>query len=279
MAAKIIDGKKIAEDIMAEIKEETSKMETKPGLAVVLVGDDPASRIYVNMKENNCKEAGFYSKKIELPEDTSEIELLKIIDDLNQDISIHGMIVQLPLPQHIDEDLIIDSILPHKDADGFSPINMGNLLIGKNLIVSATPKGVMRLIESTGTDLSGKHAVVVGRSNMVGKPISILLQQRNCTVTMCHSKSKPLGDYTKQADILVVAVGVPNLIKKDMVKKGAIVIDVGTTKVDGKLVGDVDYENVKEVASFITPVPGGVGPMTRAMLLENTLECMKLHKR
>ena len=279
MTAKIIDGKKIAEDLRANLKKRTSKLKEKPGLAVVLVGNNPASEVYVNMKEKKCEEVGFYSKKVILPENIDEEKLLGIIDELNQDSKIHGMLFQLPLPKHINESFIIDAILPHKDADGFHPINMGNMLIGKNIILPATPKGVMKLIESTGINLEGKHAVVVGRSNIVGKPISILLQQKNCTVTMCHSKSKPLEKYTKQADILVVAIGKPKAITKDMVKKGAIVIDVGTNKVNNQLVGDVDFEEVKKVAGYITPVPRGVGPMTIACLLENTLECMELQKR
>ena len=231
------------------------------------------------MKEKKCAEIGFYSKKIVLPETTTEEHLLKTIDDLNQDPKIHGMLVQLPLPKHIDEQLIIDSILPHKDADGFNPINMGNLFIGKNIIVPATPKGVIKLIESTGIKLEGKHAVVVGRSNIVGKPISILLQQKNCTVTMCHSKTQPLEEYTKQADILVVAIGKARAIDKDMVKKGAVVIDIGTNKMFDRLVGDVDFDSVKEVAGWITPVPGGVGPMTIACLMENTLECFERQRK
>ncbi len=278
MKAKIIDGKNIAEKIRQDLKSKTSKLKEKPGLAVVLVGDNPASQVYVNMKEKKCKEIGFYSKKIILPEDTEEEKLLGIIDELNQDSKIHGMLVQLPLPKHISESLIIDAILPYKDADGFHPINMGNMLIGKNIILPATPKGVIKLIESTGIKLEGKHAVIVGRSNIVGKPVSILLQQKNCTVTMCHSRSKPLEKYTKEADILVVAIGKPRAITKDMVKKGAVVIDVGTNKVYDKLVGDVE-EEAREVAGYITPVPGGVGPMTIACLLENTLECMELQKR
>jgi methylenetetrahydrofolate dehydrogenase (NADP+)/methenyltetrahydrofolate cyclohydrolase len=278
MTAKLIDGKKIAEKLRNELKKRTSKLKEKPGLAVVLVGDNPASQVYVNMKEKKCKEIGFHFKKILLPEKTSEEKLLQVIDELNQDNKIHGMLVQLPLPEHIDKNLIIDAILPPKDADGFNPINMGNMLIGNNIIIPATPKGIIKLIESTGINLQGKHAVVVGRSNIVGKPISILLQQKNCTVTMCHSKTKPLGEYTKKADILVVAIGKPRAITKDMVKKGAIVIDVGTNKVYDKLVGDVD-EEVKKVAGYITPVPRGVGPMTIACLLENTLECMELQRR
>jgi len=279
MAAKIIDGRKVADDILNGLKKKVSRMKSKPGLAVVLVGNNPASQVYVNMKEKKCEEIGFYSKKIILPESTTEEQLLKTIDDLNQDPRIHGMLVQLPLPKHIDEQLIIDSILPHKDADGFNPINMGNLFIGKSLIVPATPKGVIKLIESTGINLEGKHAVVVGRSNIVGKPIAILLQQKNCTVTMCHSKTQPLEEYTRQADILVVAIGKARAISKDMVKKGAVVIDVGTNKVFDKLVGDVDFDSVKEIAGYITPVPKGVGPMTIACLMENTLECMELQKR
>ncbi|MBW2989742.1 bifunctional methylenetetrahydrofolate dehydrogenase/methenyltetrahydrofolate cyclohydrolase FolD [Candidatus Woesearchaeota archaeon] len=279
MAARLIDGRKISEKIRKSLKEKASRLKEKPGLAVVLVGNDPASQVYVNMKEKKCAEIGFYSKKIVLPEDTPEEELLGIVDGLNQDPKIHGMLVQLPLPEHIDENLIIDAILPYKDADGFHPINMGNLLIGKNMVIPATPKGIIKLLESTGVELEGKHAVVVGRSNIVGKPVSVLLQQKNCTVTMCHSKTRNLKGHTKQADILVVAVGKPRVITKDMVKKGAIVIDAGTSKVFDKLVGDVDLGEVKKTAGYITPVPGGVGPMTIACLLENTLECMELQKR
>ena len=278
MTAKIIDGKKLAEGIREELKKKVKKLKITPGLAFVLVGENPASESYVKSKDKVCKEAGFYTELHKLPPAIGEIELLKLIDDLNQNPKIHGMIVQLPLPQHIDEHLIIDAILPHKDADGFNPINMGNLLIGKNMIVSATPKGIIKMIESTGVSLEGKHAVVVGRSNIVGKPISILLQQKNCTVTMCHSKTIHLEKYTLDADILVAAVGKPRMITKEMVKKGAIVIDVGTSKVYDKLVGDVDFDEVKKVAGYISPVPGGVGPMTIACLLENTLECLELQK-
>jgi len=278
MTAKIIDGRAIAKNIREELKSKVEKLNIKPGLAVVLVGEDPASEVYVNMKEKKCTEVGFHSKKIVLPEDIDELELLRIVDELNNDPKIHGMLVQLPLPDHIDEDLIIDSILPHKDADGFHPINVGNMLIGKNIILPATPKGMMKLIESTEVPLEGKHAVVVGRSNIVGKPISILLQQKNCTVTMCHSRTKDLKHHTKEADILVAAVGKPSLNTRDIVKEGAVLIDAGTSKVDGKLVGDVDYDQVKDIASHITPVPGGVGPMTIACLLENTLECMELKR-
>jgi methylenetetrahydrofolate dehydrogenase (NADP+)/methenyltetrahydrofolate cyclohydrolase len=276
MTAKLINGSQIAENIRKEIKKKVALLKEKPGLAVVLVGDDPASQIYVNMKEKKCAEVGFYSKKIILPE---QLKLLELVEKLNEDKRINGMLVQLPLPPHINAQLIIDAIVPHKDADGFNPINMGNLLSGNNLIVPATPKGIMKLIESTGINLEGKHAVVVGRSNIVGKPVSILLQQKNCTVTMCHSKTQQLEKYTKQADILVSAIGKPELITKGMVKPGAVVIDAGTSKIEGKLFGDIDFEEANKVASYITPVPGGVGPMTVACLLENTLQCMELQKK
>ncbi|MDP7180086.1 MAG: bifunctional 5,10-methylenetetrahydrofolate dehydrogenase/5,10-methenyltetrahydrofolate cyclohydrolase [Candidatus Woesearchaeota archaeon] len=278
MTAKIIDGKKVAEKVISDIGKKVKGMKVKPGLAVVLVGKNPASQIYVGMKEKKCKEAGFYSEKHVLDERIDEIALLKIVDELNQNSKIHGMLVQLPLPKHINEQLIIDAIVPHKDADGFNPLNMGNMLIGNNMILPATPKGVMRLFDEYNIKLEGKHAVVIGRSNIVGKPISVLLQQRNATVTMCHSRTKDLKGITKKADIIVAAVGKAKMIKKDMVKKGAVVIDVGMNRDKGKLCGDVDFEHVKSVASYITPVPRGVGPMTIAMLLENTLECMELRK-
>ncbi|MBW2980497.1 bifunctional 5,10-methylenetetrahydrofolate dehydrogenase/5,10-methenyltetrahydrofolate cyclohydrolase [Candidatus Woesearchaeota archaeon] len=279
MPAKIIDGKKIAAEIREGIKKRAKKLKEKPGLAVVLVGENAASNVYVNMKEKDSKEVEFHSVIKKLNENIDEVELIKEVDNLNQDPKIHGMIVQLPLPKHINPQLIIDTILPHKDADGFTAVNMGNLFIGNNMIVPATPKGVMKLIESTGVNLEGKHAVVIGRSNIVGKPISVLLQQKHCTVTMCHSRSKPLEKFTKQADILIAAVGKPKMITGDMIKPGAIVVDVGINRVEGKLIGDVDFESAKKVAGYITPVPGGVGPMTRAMLLENTLECIALSPR
>jgi methylenetetrahydrofolate dehydrogenase (NADP+)/methenyltetrahydrofolate cyclohydrolase len=280
MTAKLIDGTKIATEILLGIKNKVKDMKVKPGLAVVLVGKNPASQIYVGKKEQMCKDVGFYSEKHELDENIDDIKLLGLVDELNQSTKIHGMLVQLPLPKHIDERLIIDAIVPHKDADGFNPINMGNMLIGNNMILPATPKGMMKLIESTGVKLEGKHAVVVGRSNIVGKPIAVLLQQKNVTVTMCHSRTKSLEKHTKKADILVVATGKAKMITADMVKEGALVIDVGMNRDEkGKLCGDVDFEGVKMVASYITPVPGGVGPMTIACLLENTLECMELNSR
>jgi len=276
MVAKLIDGKKVAEAVKKDLKKRIPKLGFKPGLAVVLVGDNPASELYVKLKEKASKELGFHFELYRLDKDTDELALLNLIDKLNQDKKIHGMLVQLPLPKQIDEKLIIDAIRPDKDADGLNPINMGNLLGGNNTVIPATPKGVIKLIESTGIKIEGKHAVIVGRSNIVGKPVSVLLQQKNATVTMCHSKTEPLEEYTKQADILVVAAGKPRLITADMVKKGAVVIDVGINKVMGKSIGDVDFDDVKKVAGYITPVPGGVGPMTIAMLLENVLQCIWL---
>ena len=278
MTAKIIDGKELAQKVRNNVKKSLESLNITPGLAVILVGKNPASQVYVRMKERACKEVGIHFERFDLDEGVNEIDVLKLIDELNQRDSVHGILVQLPLPSHLDEKFIIESILPHKDVDGFTPINLGNLLIGANRIVPATPKAIIKLIESTNIDIEGLHAVVVGRSNIVGKPVSLLLQQKDATVTMCHSKSKPLKRYTRQADILVVAVGKPNLITGNMVKKGAIVIDVGINRVGKKLIGDVDFESVKNVASYITPVPGGVGPMTIACLLENIIECVKLAK-
>lgn len=278
MPAKIIDGTELAKKIRAEIKKKVKSLGFTPGLAFVLVGNDTASQIYVSHKENACKEVGFYSKRVHLKENIDELKLMKIVDGLNQDNKIHGMIVQQPLPAQINSRLIIDTIVPHKDADGLTPLNMGNMLTGNNLILPATPKGIIRLIESTGINIEGKHAVVLGRSNIVGKPVSILLQQKNATVTMCHSHTKNLAGITKQADILVAAIGKARFVTKDMVKSGAVVIDVGVSRVNEKLSGDVDFEEVKKVAGWITPVPGGVGPMTIAMLLENTLECIGLRR-
>lgn len=280
MAAKLIDGKSIAKSMTDEIASIVSGMPEKPGLAVVLVGDNPASQVYVRNKERMCKDVGFYSESHVLDADIDELRLLALIDKLNESPYVHGMLVQLPLPKHIEEKLIIDSILPHKDADGFNPINMGNLLIGNNMIVPATPAGVIKLIESTGIGIEGKHAVVLGRSNIVGKPVSVLLQQKNATVTMCHSKTAALMQYTKSADILVCAIGKERFVTKEMVKPGAVVIDVGMNRgKDGKLYGDVDFDSVKEICGHITPVPGGVGPMTIACLMENTMKCFSLGKR
>jgi len=275
MTAKIIDGKEIAKKIREEIKKEVDKLGKTPGLAVVLVGENPASQVYVNMKEKDSKEVGFYSEKHVLKSDTEFGELIALVNQLNNDPKIHGMLVQLPLPDSLEDQLVIDAIRPEKDSDGFHPINMGNLMIGLPGSVPCTPKGIITLIESTGESIEGKHAVVVGRSNIVGKPIAMLLLQKNATVTICHSRTKDLAKITKDADILVAAVGRPNFITADMIKKDSIVIDVGINRVDGKLVGDVEFESAKKVAGHITPVPGGVGPMTRACLLQNTLEQMK----
>jgi len=276
MTAKIIDGKKVAFKILDNIKRNIKDL--KPGLAIVLVGNNPASEIYVGAKEKTCKKVGVYCERYNLDGNIKQDELLKVIDELNQNKKIHAFIVQLPLPKQIDKNLIIDSILPHKDADGFTPVNLGNLVNDNNMLLPATARACMELIKSTGVNIAGKNAVVVGRSSIVGKPVALMLLQKNATVTICHSKTKKLNDHTKNADILVVACGKAKLIKKDMVKPGAIVIDVGINRELGNIVGDVDYDNVKDVAGYITPVPGGVGPMTIAMLLDNTLKAMEFGK-
>ena len=276
MVEKIIDGKALSLKFLDDIEKRVKDAKEKPGLAIVIVGNNPASEIYVGLKEKKSKEIGFYVERYNLDENVSQDELLKIVDELNQNKKIHGFIVQLPLPKRIDENLIIDSILPHKDVDGFTPVNLGNLVNDNNLLLPATARACLELIKSTGQKIEGKNAVIVGRSNIVGKPTALLLLQENATVTVCHSKTKNLKEHTKNADILVVAAGKAKLIKKDMVKPGAIVIDVGINRTPTGIVGDVDYDNVKEVAGYITPVPGGVGPMTIAMLLENTLKAMEL---
>ena len=279
MPAKIIDGNKIAKSILEDIKNKVKNMKEKPGLALVMVGSNPASEVYVNFKEKDSKEAGFYCERYNLDEKTSEMDLISLLNQLNNNSKIHGVLVQLPLPKQIDEKLITDSILPKKDVDGFTTVNLGSLMSEKTILAPATAIAVIHLIESTGTKIEGKNAVVVGRSNIVGKPVAMMLLEKNATVTVCHSKTKNMQEYTKKADILIVAVGKPNLIKKEMVKEGAVVIDVGINRMGNKLIGDVDFESVKEVAGFITPVPGGVGPMTRAMLMENTLKAMELAKK
>ncbi|SCY98697.1 bifunctional methylenetetrahydrofolate dehydrogenase/methenyltetrahydrofolate cyclohydrolase FolD [Alkaliphilus peptidifermentans] len=279
MTAKVIDGKAISKEIREGISKEVSEIKEKfnitPGLAVVIVGNDPASHTYVGMKEKSCTSVGMYSEVHRLPEETTQEELLQLINQLNEDNKIHGILVQVPLPGGINENIINSYIKTEKDVDGFHAINSGNLFLGEDSIVPCTPKGIIELIKSTGASISGKNAVVVGRSNIVGKPAAVLLLQENATVTICHSKTKDLKEYLLKADIVVAAVGKPELVKGDMIKEGAIVIDAGTTVVDGKLVGDVEYSKACEVASHITPVPGGVGPMTIAMLLENTLEAAK----
>ena len=276
MSAKIIDGKKIADSIISGLKEKIKSMKQKPGIALVLVGKNPASEVYVNFKEKDSKEVGLHCERYNLPEDTKETDLLRLISELNKKPAIHGILVQLPLPKQIDEHIVINSILPQKDVDGFSPLSLGNLATGEETIVPATARAVVRLIESTGTKIEGKHAVILGRSNIVGKPSALMLLEKNATVTICHSKTKNLAGHTKMADILVAAIGKPRFVTGEMIKQGAVVIDVGINRTGSKLVGDVDFETAKSVAGFITPVPGGVGPMTRAMLTENTLKAMEL---
>ena len=278
MTAKIIDGKKLSEKFLENIKKKVKDSDKKPGLAIIIVGDNPASQIYVGLKEKKSKELGFYCERHDLSEDVSQEELLSKVDELNQKKEVHGIVVQLPLPKHIDEHLIIDSVLPHKDVDGFTPLSLGNLVNDNNMLVPATARACIELIKSTGVEIKGKNAVIVGRSKIVGKPVSLLLLQDHATVTICHSRTKDLGEHTKNADILVAAVGKPKLINKNMVKKGAVVIDVGINRTPQGITGDVDFEAVKEVAGYITPVPGGVGPMTIAMLLDNTLKAMEFRR-
>ncbi|MBY9081502.1 bifunctional methylenetetrahydrofolate dehydrogenase/methenyltetrahydrofolate cyclohydrolase FolD [Paenibacillus sp. HN-1] len=279
MTAAIISGKLVSEEIRVDIAKEVAALAergVKPGLAVVLVGEDPGSQVYVNSKEKTCISLGFHSVVHRLPASTSQEQLLALVDELNNDDDIDGILVQLPLPKHIDEKAVIDAISVEKDVDGFHPVNVGNLVIGDDSLLPCTPAGVIELIKRTGLDLSGKHAVVIGRSNIVGKPVSLLLQRENATVTMCHSRTKNMPELCKLADVLVVAIGRANFVDASYVKPGAVVIDVGMNRLDnGKLAGDVDYESVKEVASHITPVPGGVGPMTITMLMVNTLTAAK----
>ncbi|MDI9387796.1 MAG: bifunctional methylenetetrahydrofolate dehydrogenase/methenyltetrahydrofolate cyclohydrolase FolD [Synergistota bacterium] len=275
MTARILDGKKLAAEIKADVKERTALLKQRgvtPGLAVVLVGEDPASKVYVGQKEKGCLEAGFASFLHRLPESTSQGELLALIERLNSDRTVHGILVQLPLPRQIDPDTVLAAIRPEKDVDGFHPVNMGRLVAGLPASEPCTPKGIMRLLKSTGLTLSGKEAVVIGRSNIVGKPVALMLLAESATVTICHSRTEDLAAHVRRADILVAAVGKPRFVTGDMVKEGAIVVDVGINRLEEGLVGDVDYEPAAERASWITPVPGGVGPMTIAMLLENTLE-------
>ena len=275
MAAQLLDGKAMSEELRADIARKVAALKERgvtPGLAVILVGDDPASQIYVRNKGIGCEKTGMHSVTIRMPEDTTQQALEGQICALNADPAIHGILVQLPLPPHLDEAAALAAIVPEKDVDGFHVHNAGRLLCGLPGVVACTPKGAMEMIRRTGVSLSGKEAVVVGRSNIVGKPMAMLLLQANCTVTMCHSRTADLASHTRRADILVAAVGKPGFITADMVKPGAIVIDVGINRVDGRVVGDVDFEHVKDVAGWITPVPGGVGRMTITMLLQNTLE-------
>ncbi|SDM87886.1 methylenetetrahydrofolate dehydrogenase (NADP+) / methenyltetrahydrofolate cyclohydrolase [Psychrobacillus sp. OK028] len=274
MSINKIDGKQIAGLVTEKVKERVENLKSKgvvPGLAVVLVGNNPASQTYVNNKAKTCERLGMYSVLIELDETISEDELLKNIEALNEDAKIHGILVQLPLPSQIDEDRVISAISPKKDVDGFHPESVGKMMIGQQSFLPCTPFGVMKLLEYSDVEIAGKHAVIIGRSNIVGKPMGQLLLQKDATVTYCHSKTKDIRSFTKQADILVVATGRAKMIDASYIKEGAVVIDVGINRDENnKLCGDVDFESAQEVASKITPVPGGVGPMTIAMLMENT---------
>ena len=276
----IIDGKAVSKKVKEDVKAECEQLKAKgitPGLAVIIVGEDPASQVYVHNKEVACEACGFHSVKYALPAETTQEELNALIDELNEDNSINGILCQLPLPKHLDDKEVINRINPIKDVDAFHPVNVGAIMIGDYNYLPCTPAGVMELIHSTGVDVSGKKAVVIGRSNLVGKPMAMLLLHENATVEITHSKTQSLADVTKQADILVAAIGKAKFVTADMVKQGAVVIDVGMNRDEnGKLCGDVDFEGVKDKCSFITPVPGGVGPMTIAMLMKNTLTAAKL---
>lgn len=279
--ANIIDGKQISKDIKEELKEEVASLAAqgrKCCLAVIQVGNDPASSVYVGNKKKACAYVGIESLAYKLPEETTEEELLTIIDKLNKDANVHGILCQLPLPKHINEDHVIKAISPKKDVDGFHPQNVGALVIGEKGFVSCTPAGIIQLLKRSNIEMDGKHCVVVGRSNIVGKPMSLLMLRENATVTICHSHTKNLKEICKEADILIVAIGKPQFIDKEYVKDGAVVIDVGIHRDENnKLCGDVKYDEVEPVASYITPVPGGVGPMTIAMLMHNCVEAMKLY--
>ena len=276
MSAKILDGKAMSVALRQEIAARVVKLKEKgitPGLAVILVGNDPASEIYVRNKGKGCEEVGIYSRTIRLPEETSQETLEEEIEKLNADDAIHGILVQLPLPKHLDSHAALARILPEKDVDGFHLLNAGRLMAGTEGVIPCTPRGAMYMIKSTGVDLNGKEAVVIGRSDIVGKPMAMLLMHENCTVTICHSRTKNLAEHTRRADILVAAVGKAGFtVTEDMVKPGAIVIDVAINRADGRIWGDVDFDRVKEKASWITPVPGGVGRMTITMLLDNTVD-------
>lgn len=278
--AQIIDGKEVSRHIRGQVAEGVAELKSgtgvTPGLAAVLIGENPASEIYVRNKRKACADAGIYSEEHKLPSGATEEELLSLVEKLNNDPKIHGILVQLPLPNHINETKVLRAVSPDKDVDGFHPCNVGLLVEGNPRFISCTPHGIIKMLEYYDIDIKGKEAVVVGRSNIVGKPVSLLLLHRHATVTICHSRTRNLGEVTGRADILVAAIGRANFITEDMVKEGAVVIDVGINRNDeGKLTGDVDFERVREKASYITPVPGGVGPMTISMLLWNTLESAK----
>jgi methylenetetrahydrofolate dehydrogenase (NADP+)/methenyltetrahydrofolate cyclohydrolase len=272
LSAELLNGSRLAKRIRSQIRQKLKKLTFTPGLAVVQVGDDPASTLYIKHKQRDCEKVHFHSEVHRLPVEISQDSLIKHVETLNERADIHGILVQMPLPEGIDKEAVIDAITPHKDADGLNPVNLGNLLINREGVTPCTPTGIIRLIELTGEKIEGKHAVCIGRSPLVGKPVGLMLLNRNATVTYCHSRTADLTSQARKADILVAAVGRSEFITADMVKPGAVVIDVGINHVDERAVGDVKFEEVKEVAGFITPVPGGVGPMTRAMLLENTLK-------
>ena len=271
MSAEILNGTRLAKRIRSEIRKELKEFSFTPGLAVVQVGNDPASTVYIKHKQRDCEKVHFHSVVHQLPADITQNALIEKVEELNRERDIHGILVQMPLPDSIDEQLIIDAISPDKDADGLTPLNLGNLFINRNCITPCTPTGIIRLIEMSGVQIEGKHAVCVGRSHLVGKPIGIMLLNRSATVTYCHSRTRDLATFTRKADILVAAIGQPEFITGEMVKKDAIVIDVGINSIEDRLIGDVKFDEVKEIAGYITPVPGGVGPLTRAMLLQNTL--------
>ena len=275
MAAKIIDGKKMADALLAGVASEVAKLKAKPCLALVIVGEKPASLVYTKKKAEDCAKVGMESRSIRLPASATEQAIIAEVKKLNSDKGVDGIIVQLPLPDGVDEEKILAEVSPEKDVDGFHPQNFGKAALGIGTLLPCTPKGVVYMLKESGVSLSGKNAVVIGRSRIVGKPLAALLLNENCTVTMCHSRTKDIAAYTRMADIVCVAVGKPRTLTADMVKKGAVVIDVGTTREGEKLVGDVDFDAVSKKASLITPVPGGVGPMTRAMLISNTLVCYK----
>ena len=282
--AKIIDGKAISAQIRCELAEQTKDFEKEngflPGLAVVIVGEDPASQVYVRNKRRACEEIGFYSEAYELPENTTQEELEALVDRLNENPKIHGILVQLPLPKHLDETRVLLKIRPDKDVDAFHPYNVGKIMIGDYSFLPCTPAGVMALLERSGIEITGKNCVVIGRSNIVGKPMAMLLLHANGTVTICHSRTKNLAEVCREADILVVAIGKADFVGADMVKPGAVVIDVGMNRrADGKLTGDVNFAEVEPIASAITPVPGGVGPMTITMLMQNTLTAARNVKK
>jgi methylenetetrahydrofolate dehydrogenase (NADP+)/methenyltetrahydrofolate cyclohydrolase len=291
MSARIIDGKQIAAQMREEIKAEVAALKPRgvvPGLAVILVGDDPASHSYVKAKEKACEEAGIFSDDNRLPANASQEEILALVEAKNADPNVHGILVQLPLPKHVDESTVLRAVKPEKDVDGFHPVNVGKMVLGEKAFLACTPHGIVKMLEISGVETKGKHVVVVGRSNIVGKPVANILLQKapnaNATVTICHTGTPDMSIFTRQADILIVAAGRPNVVTADMVKPGAVVIDVGVNRVEDatkkrgyRLAGDVDFEGVAEVASMITPVPGGVGPMTITMLLYNTLESAKIH--